>query len=183
MDNVSSRGVVGSDPQNTADPKGVHTRSTFNEDALGYRFFATLPFGEIRPFTFFESVPDDKKIRAQFISQVYSYTLKAPLMQGIHMKKLLAQVPREAILPLNWDKWFKNPVIGQDVPGDVGTSVLGFWNYVYRVMLKLKQGIPGDTINSVAKANSYLEKWFKYLVIGEMFFSDGNLLKPMESRR
>lgn len=177
MDNVSSRGVVGSDPQNTADPKGVHTRSTFNEDALGYRFYATLPFGEIRPFTFFESVPDDKKIRAQFISQVYSYTLKAPLMQGIHMKKLLAQVPREAILPLNWNKWFKNPVIGQDVPGDVGTSVLGFWNYVYRAMLKLKQGIPNDTINTVAKANTYLDKWFKYLVIGEMFFSDGNLLK------
>lgn len=177
MDNVSSHGVVGSDPQNNADPKGVHTRSTFNEDALGYRFYATLPFGEIRPFTHLESVPDDKRIRAQFLSQVYSYTLKAPLMQGIHMKKLLAQVPREAILPLNWEKWFKNPVIGQDIPGDVGTSVLGFWNYVYRVMLKLKQGIPSDTINSVAKANDYLTKWFKYLTIGEMFYSDGNLLK------
>lgn len=177
MDQVSSHGVVGSDAQNNADPKGIHTRSNFKEDALGYRFYATLPFGEIRPFTWFESVPDDKNIRAQFLSQVYSYTLKAPLMQGIHMKKLLAQVPREAILPLNWDKWFKNPVIGEDIPGDVGTSVLGFWHLVYQAMYALQDALPTETINSVAKANNYLTKWFKYLIIGEMFYSDGNLLK------
>lgn len=177
MDQVSSQGVVGSDAQNHADPKGVHTRSTFDEKALGYNFFATLPFGEIRPFTFMESVPDDKRIRAQFLSQVYSYTLKAPLMQGIHMKKLLCQVPREAILPLNWEKWFKNPVIGQDVPGDAGTSVLGFWHSASQVCWTLKGDLPSTKPTDIPTASLYLQDWFKYLIICEMFYSDGNLLK------
>lgn len=181
MDTVSSQGVVKSDPQNVADPKGVHTRSFFTEDDLGYSFYATLPFGEVRPFTFFESVPDDKRIRAQFLSQVQSYTLKAPLMQGIHMKKLLCQVPREAILPFNWEKWFKNPVIGQDInqiAPDAGTSVLGFWHKVYSLMYAMKNALPlSTTVSSVALANTLFTALFQYYLVAEMFFSDGNLLK------
>lgn len=177
-DTPSSHGIVPSDPQNNADPKGIHTRSTFTEDDLGYSFYATLPFGEIRPFTFFETVPDDKRIRAQFISQVNSYTLKAPIMQGIHMKKLLCQVPREAILPFNWDKWFKNPVIGQDVPDDVGTSVYGFWHLACDLNTAYQGKIPSTTtIDTKAKAEAWLQAWFKHLIIAEMFYSDGNLLK------
>lgn len=181
MDKTSSHGIVASDPQNTADPKGVHTRSFFPEKDLTDEFYASLPFGEIRPFTFFESVPDDKRIRSQFINQVQSYTLKAPLMQSVHMKKLVCQVPRESILPFNWDKWFKNPVIGQDinsVASDAGTSVLGFWRYVYQLMTAVKGALPNSTtINSVATANAFVNSWLRYLLLAEMFYSDGNLLK------
>lgn len=181
MDKVSSHGVVSSDPQNNADPKGVHTRSFFSEKDLTDEFYASLPFGEIRPFTFFESVPDDKRIRSQFINQVQSYTLKAPLMQAVHMKKLVCQVPREAILPFNWEKWFKNPVIGQDVnqvAPDAGTSVLGFWRYAYNLMTAFKYTLPNSTtINSVATANAFINSWLLYLLLAETFYSDGNLLK------
>lgn len=177
MDTIKSQGAVNSDPQNTADPKGVHTRSTFSDKDLGYSFYSTLPFGEIRPFTFFESVPDDKRIRAQFLSNVLSYTLKAPLMQGIHMKKLLCQVPREAILPFNWEKWFKNPVIGQDIPDDVGTSVYGFWHHAYALNNVYKSKIPTATIVDSTTANAWLLAWLRHLLIAEMFYSDGNLLK------
>lgn len=181
MDNVSSHGVVSSDPQNQADPKGVHTRSFFSEKDLTDEFFASLPFGEIRPFTFFESVPDDKRIRSQFINQVQSYTLKAPLMQAVHMKKLVCQVPREAILPFNWEKWFKNPVIGQDinqVAPDAGTAVLGFWRLLYNLMSAVKNALPNSTtINSTETANAFVNSWFLYLLLAESFYSDGNLLK------
>lgn len=180
MDTVSSQGVVKSDSQNIADPKGVHTRSFFSEDDLGYSFYATLPFGEVRPFTFFESVPNDKRIRAQFLSQVQSYTLKAPLMQGIHMKKLLCQVPREAILPFNWEKWFKNPVIGQDinqVAPDAGTSVLAFWHQVYDFMDSMSAVLPSTSLTTVALANTYFTAYLQFYLIAEMFYSDGNLLK------
>lgn len=178
MDTIRSQGAVPGDPQNTADPKGLHTRSSFTEKDLGYPFFATLPFGEIRPFTFFETVPADRNIQANFISNVQSYTLKAPLMQPIHMKKLIAQVPRECLLPLNWDKWFKNPVIGQDIPGDVGTSVLGFWHQVYTAMTYQQGLLPNSTTISTAnEASDYFTKWFRFLLMCEMFYSDGNLLK------
>lgn len=180
-DTPASRGVVASDPQNQADPKGIHTRSFFSEQDLGHDFFASLPFGEVRPFTFLESVPDDKRIRAQFKTQVMSYTLKSRLMQDIHMKKLLVQVPREAILPLNWNKWFKNPVIGQDVPSDCGTSVAGFWHLVYDFMHSQWDAI--DTAwytTSIANStgvNVFLTSLFRFYLMAELFYSDGNLLK------
>lgn len=179
-DTPSSHGIVASDPQNNPDVKGVHTRSFFSDKDLGDEFYASLPFGEIRPFTFFESVPDDKKIRSQFINQVQSYTLKAPLMQPLHMKKLVCQVPREAILPFNWEKWFKNPVIGQDVNSvapDAGTSVLGFWRKAYSLLAAVKAALPTATINTSALANAWTNSWFLYLLLAEAFYSDGNLLK------
>lgn len=180
-DTPASRGVVPSDPQNQADPKGIHTRSFFSEQDLGHDFFASLPFGEVRPFTFLETVPDDKRIRAQFKSQVMSYTLKSRLMQDIHMKKLLVQVPREAILPFNWNKWFKNPVIGQDVPSDIGTSVLGFWHQVYDLMDAQWQSIDSawsaTSISNATGVNNFLTSMFRYLLMAELFYSDGNLLK------
>lgn len=179
-DTPSSHGIVASDPQNNPDVKGVHTRSFFSDKDLGDEFYASLPFGEIRPFTFFESVPDDKKIRSQFINQVQSYTLKAPLMQPLHMKKLVCQVPREAILPFNWEKWFKNPVIGQDVnqvAPDAGTSVLGFWRLAYTLLSSVKSALPSATINSQSTANAWINAWFLYLLLAEAFYSDGNLLK------
>lgn len=180
-DTPASRGVVASDPQNQADPKGIHTRSFFSEQDLGHDFFASLPFGEVRPFTFLETVPDDKRIRAQFKSQVMSYTLKSRLMQDIHMKKLLVQVPREAILPFNWNKWFKNPVIGQDVPLDCGTSVAGFWHLVSDLMNASWNSIDSAwSTTSIANAtgvNNFLTAFFLHFLMCELFYSDGNLLK------
>lgn len=180
-DTPASRGVVASDPQNQADPKGIHTRSFFSEQDLGYDFFASLPFGEVRPFSFFETVPDDKRIRAQFKTQVMSYTLKSRLMQDIHMKKLLVQVPREAILPLNWNKWFKNPVIGQDVPSDVGTSVAGFWHLVSDLMsahwTSIDTAWSTTSISTSTGVSNFLTALFRYFLMAELFYSDGNLLK------
>lgn len=180
-DTPASRGVVASDPQNQADPKGIHTRSFFSEKDLGHDFFASLPFGEVRPFTFMETVPDDKRIRAQFKTQVMSYTLKSRLMQDIHMKKLLVQVPREAILPLNWNKWFKNPVIGQDVPSDCGTSVAGFWHLISDLMNAFSSRISTSwaqtSISNSSGVNTFLNQVFRFLLMAELFYSDGNLLK------
>lgn len=180
-DTPASRGVVASDPQNQADPKGIHTRSFFSEQDLGHDFFASLPFGEVRPFTFLETVPDDKRIRAQFKTQVMSYTLKSRLMQDIHMKKLLVQVPREAILPFNWNKWFKNPVIGQDVPSDCGTSVSGFWHLISDLMNamwnKFDSSWSSTSIANASGASNFLTQVFRYFLMCELFYSDGNLLK------
>lgn len=180
-DITASRGVVGSDQQNQPDPKGIRTRSFFPESDLGHDFFASMPFGEVRPFTFFESVPDDKRIRAQFKTQVMSYTLKSRLMQDIHMKKLLVQVPREAILPFNWNKWFKNPVIGQDVPSDCGTSVAGFWHLVSDLMNAQWNSIDSawssTSIANATGASNFLTSIFRYFLMCELFYSDGNLLK------
>ena len=177
QDTPGSKGVVGSDPQNTQDPNVIRTSSSFNEDSLGYEFYDTLRFGEYHPFTAMEVVPKDI-IEARFKHNIMSYTLKAPLMQGIKVKKALYQVPREAILPFNWEKWFKNPVIGQDIPDDVGTSIEGFWNKIYEICYSfldnLKTELSGSTPLII---QGFVERMFKTLVILEYFYSNGSLLK------
>lgn len=179
MDTVNSQGIVGSDQQNMPDVKGIHTVSTFGPDSLGYEFLATMRFGEISPFTFMEMLPKDKDIEAQFKHTVDSYTLKAPLMQDIKIKKMVCQVPREAILPLNWEKWFKNPVIGQDVPDDVGTCVYGFWHKAYQICngrLTNFQTMASST-QLPTDINASMRDTLRMLVLLEMFYSNGNLLR------
>ena len=42
--------------------------------------------------------------------------LKSPILQSLSKKKDYFVVPMQAILPLNWEKFYTNPNIGQDVP-------------------------------------------------------------------
>ena len=176
-DLAPSKGIVGSDPQNTQDAKTIHTSSYFDESCLGYDFFDTLRFGEYHPFTAMEVVPKDV-VEAKFKHNIMSYTLKAPLMQGIKVKKAIYQVPREAILPFNWEKWFKNPVIGQDIPDDVGTSVSGFWTKVKTMCDKLLQPyLTALTGSEPTDKAGFLHDMFRMLVFMEYFYSNGSVLK------
>lgn len=179
QDNPQSRGYTGADAQNTPDAKAIHNSSTFGKDMLGYEFYDTLRFGEYHPFTAMEVVPKDI-VTAQFKHNIMSYTLKAPLMQGIQVKKSIFQVPREAILPFNWEKWFKNPVIGQDIPDDVGTSVAGFWTKVKSMcnplLTAFQTAIQGSEPTDKA---GFLHDMFLTLVFLEYFYSNGSLLKSL----
>lgn len=178
QDTPGSKGVVGSDPQNTQDPNVIRTSSSFDENSLGYEFYDTLRFGEYHPFTSMEVVPKDI-IEARFKHNIMSYTLKAPLMQGIKVKKALYQVPREAILPFNWEKWFKNPVIGQDIPDNVGTAISGFWSKVKRMCDPMLSAIQTLWTAGTEPTNKtgFMHDLFLTLVFMEYFYSNGSLLK------
>ena len=103
--------IVNGNPQNENPHKNVRTRSTF---PLQYHAFDTFRFGEYHPHFVMEGVAKDK-ISFRSSHDLRSYTLGAPLMEDISMKKDYFHVPMTAILPLNWDKFFANPVKGQDV--------------------------------------------------------------------
>ena len=182
QDNPQSRGYTGADAQNTPDAKAIHNSSTFGPDMLGYEFYDTLRFGEYHPFTAMEIVPKDI-VTAQFKHNIISYTLKAPLMQGIQVKKSIFQVPREAILPFNWEKWFKNPVIGQDIPDDVGTSIAEFWTKVKNMCspfwTAFKNAIQGSEPNTPSAIANFIHDMFQTLVFMEYFYSNGSLLKSL----
>lgn len=179
QDNPQSRGYTGADAQNTPDAKAIHNSSTFGPDMLGYEFYDTLRFGEYHPFTAMEVVPKDI-VTAQFKHNIMSYTLKAPLMQGIQVKKSIFQVPREAILPFNWEKWFKNPVIGQDIPDDVGTSIAGFWTKVKSMCEPMWQGLQTAIQGSEPTDKAgFLHDMFRTLIFLEYFYSNGSLLKSL----
>ena len=120
---VSTTGAVSGNTQNTPTANVPRTRSTFK---LEYHLFDTHRFGEYHPHYVEEGVKEDiLPIRSSH--NIISYTLKSPLMQNITLKKDYFNVPMECILPLNWEKFFDNPVRGDDVAIDVGPTSEHRW--------------------------------------------------------
>lgn len=90
------------------------SRSRFD---LSYHNYITPSYGKITPFFSMEGVAGDK-IPIRSSHKVRSYTMKSPLMSDVYMQKDFFAVPMECILPLNWQKIFANPVVGDDVNAD-----------------------------------------------------------------
>lgn len=170
--------VNSSMPQNTPTGKSVHTRSSF---PLQYNNFDTFRFGEYHPHFVMEGVAKDK-ISFRSAHELRSYTLKSPLMEDISMKKDYFAVPMTAILPLNWDKFFANPVNGQDIPStDVGPSSTAFYGRMRSVMNSNRTRLAalvaaGSSFTDVQVVTAVL----RYIVLGEYFYSPGSLLSSLE---
>lgn len=101
----------------------------------------------------------------------------APLMSDIKINKDYFFVPMMAILPLNWDKWYETPVIGQDVPNDCGPSVEKFWDKVgtlfntsYTYLVNQSQTMNNEDL---------VDGIFKLAVFFERFYSDGSLMSNL----
>lgn len=169
---MANTGIVGSNPANQATGQDVHTRSKF---PFGYKFADTHRFGEYHPFFVMEGVEGDK-INLHCAHDVRSYTLGAPLLQDIQLKKDYFAVPREAILPLNWDKFYTIPTIGDDVPDDVGTTVVGFWSKVGSAWSSMMSYLIG--ISHPTDVN-FFTGLFRTLIFGEFFYSEGSLLSSL----
>lgn len=114
--------IVEKKPNIEANDKVIRGHSFF---PLNYKFANTLRFGEYSPHFVMECVNNDK-INLRCGHNIRSYTLKSPLMSDIQIKKDYFNVPMEAILPMNWDKIYTAPVIGDDItPQDVNCILRG----------------------------------------------------------
>lgn len=168
-------GAVQGNSQNIPEANVPRTRSTF---PLGYHFFDTHRFGEYHPH-YVEDGEKGDTLPVRSSHNVFSYTLKSPLMQNISMKKDYFSVPMEAILPLNWPKFYENPVRGDDVPTDCGPAVVDFWKKVATFMTNLSSGL-SSILSDASQGNpSILQSVFRFLLIGEAFYSNGSLLSSL----
>lgn len=170
-----SNGLVSGNSQNSAGGSTPRSRSKFN---LAYQFFDTHRFGEYHPFFVMECVDSDN-IGARCQHDVRSYTLKAPLMQDIKMKKDYFAVPMEAILPLNWEKFYTNPVIGDDVADDVGTGVASFWRLYGTFYSNLFTSYKAYLQDQSATAELVIQALLRFLVLGEYVYSNGSLMSSL----
>lgn len=168
-----SSGLVAGNKQNEAGGASLRNRSRF---PLSMSFFNTERFAEYVPFLTVEGVPND---RLTFTSahDERTYTMKAPLMQSVLKKKDYFWVPMQAILPLNWEKFFTNPVIGEDVPVDVGTGVENFWNTVESLFFRSLSTLKAYWNEGSTITNDMLRDLFRFIVFFEYFYSGGSLLK------
>lgn len=103
------------DPQN--DQQTVR-RSRLNTFDLHRPVLLTPRFGELTPFECFYANPSEN-FRFSSSYQLRTYTLASPLYSRLRMYKDYFQVPLSSILPVNWDKFYSNPIKGDDVPDTV----------------------------------------------------------------
>lgn len=112
-------------PTNSLNTATPNVRRTFNRFNNSYVHYTTANYGEYTPFFVQEMNPADlKKFRSK--TQVRSESLRTPLYSGVKMNKDYFFVPYDALLPNNWQKIFKNPSQGDDVPEDANMSSLNF---------------------------------------------------------
>lgn len=169
--------IVDKKPQVDVSSSSTHLRSKM---PFNYRFANTLRFGEYSPFFVMETVNGDK-IPFSSRHDLRSYTLKSPILSDLRIHKDFFNVPMEAILPLNWDKIYTNPVQGDDVVASDVNCILKFdYNgkaideeilYFYSVVLvsTTSQGVYLDVLKS----------FLRLLAFDEYFLSSGSLLNTL----
>lgn len=168
-------GAVQGNSQNIPTANVPRTRSTF---PLKYHFFDTHRFGEYHPH-YVEDGEKEDILPIRSSHDVRSFTLKAPLMQDITLVKDYFSVPMECILPWNWEKFYDNPVRGDDVLPDVGPTVESFWQKVatfYNLLVSAHASIVADS--SSTDATVFLST-LRLLIFGEYFYSNGSLLASL----
>ena len=168
-------GLVAGNKQNTPGGSTGRSRSKF---PLSYSQFQTERFAEYTPFFVEEGVSGDV-LPLHSNHEVQTYTLKSPILQSLSKKKDYFVVPMQAILPLNWEKFYTNPNIGQDVPTDCGLGVVGFWSKMKTIFSSswtyLLSSINGTTDSDALKT----EKLFKFLLFFENIYSAGSLMETL----
>lgn len=168
-------GSVGGNSQNIPEAHVPRTSSSF---PLKAHRFNTERYGEYSPIFAMESVKEDK-LPFRLSHQLLSYTMKKPLMQNVQKVKDLFSVPMECLFPLNWEKFFDNPVRGDDVAVDVGPTIENFWQKVGTLMQNLTTSLESVLLDSSTSDSLALQAVLRYLVIGEMFYSNGSLISSL----
>ncbi len=150
-------------------------RSRFN---LSYRMACTPRYGFVTPFFKYDGIPGDR-VSLRSGHNLRTMSLKSPLFQNLRMNKDFYAVPMKALLPLNWDKLFNNPVQGEDInPLAINTLIGSSGPQAY-------DGFMHDLMSNVQilarktyefKASDF--QYFTYcLMIFEMFSGKGNLFE------
>lgn len=175
MAQLNPNGSVGGNAQNIPEAHVPRTRSRF---PLKRHMFNTHRFGEYIPH-FAVDLNKDEDFPINSSGSLRTYTLKSPLMQNLDRRKDYFLVPMEAILPNNWEKFFDNPVRGDDVLDDVGPTVENFWAKVYSFHNALDSAL-GTLLSDTSTPDAVaVQAAFRYLILMEYFYSNGNLLSSL----
>lgn len=166
-------GLVAGNKQNSPGGSTGRSRSKF---PLSYSQFQTERFAEYFPFYVAEGVSSDK-LPLHSNHEVQTYTLKSPILQSLSKKKDYFVVPMQAILPLNWEKFYTSPNIGQDVPDDCGLGVSNFWSKMRTLFSSSWTQFTTDFADTSVSRETKLDELFKFLLFFENIYSTGSLME------
>ena len=150
-----------SNPLNDADKT---YRQGYNSFDLTRQHYTTLNYADITPFEHLYAIGGDK---LQFGSKHHlrTYTLASPLLEDIFIKKSYYACDMRAILPLNWDKIYREPSVGDDV---LDLNVNTFTKDFLKNLVKSFENI---STNSLHGPNV-----FRYFLLTEDLFGSAGLL-------
>lgn len=145
----------------------------YNKFNLTRQFYNTERYADISLIDVVEGVEGDK---LPFGNKHFlrSYTLKAPIMFDIYKKKTYFAVNNKAILPINWEKVYKQPNKGDDV--DVDVNCVSQFLYDLWFVFSPSGWVNDDTIERNLENYNYL---WRFILLLESIFSNGSLLSSM----
>ena len=167
-------------PNNKLNDAAPAVRHTFNRFNNGYKHYTSANYGEYTPFFNQICNPADRK-KFKSVSQVRTLSLKSPLYSQVKMNKDYFFVPYDAILPNSWQKIYRNPSQGDDVPADANTvipSVRVLFLFASKFVAKVQ-----TFFNPTGIDDSLLLSLGKYIYLAfplmDAFFSSAGLLSRL----
>lgn len=168
-------------PNNKLNDAAPAVRHTFNRFNNGYKHYTSASYGEYTPFFSQICNPADSK-KFKSVSQVRTLSLKSPLYSQVKMNKDYFFVPYDAILPHSWQKIYRNPSQGDDVPADANTVIpdvrklVDFANFFKIELLSLASNSPDTTDAELLFTGKFVYLAFPLM---DAFFSSGGLLSRL----
>ena len=167
-------------PNNKLNDAAPAVRHTFNRFNNGYKHYTSACYGEYTPF--FNQIcnpADSKKFKS--VSQVRTLSLKSPLYSQVKMNKDYFFVPYDAILPNSWQKIYRNPSQGDDVPADANTvipDVRALFLFAKKFVSKVQTFFHNGTIEDslILSLGKYIYLAFPLM---DAFFSSSGLLSRL----
>ena len=112
----------GVSPSNPINDPSFNVRLGSNTYDLSYQNLLTARYGDVTPFFYYKAVGRDR-VELRSAHELRTYTLGAPLMSGLRMRKSQFSVSKKCMMPNTYDYLFVNPVKGDDVPNDAYQSI------------------------------------------------------------
>lgn len=168
----NNKGQDVNSPSNPLNESNKSYRQNKNKFIYDRPHATTASYADITPFECVEGVGDDT---LEFGSRhhIASYTFGSRLFSELRMNKSYYMIDMRAILPENWEKIYKEPSKGSDVPssGLVNTYINDLIQNLYILRNSfIEDTSSSDYTNSVALTNA-----FRLLILFEDIFSDGGL--------
>lgn len=168
-------------PNNSLNDAAPAVRHTFNRFNNGYTHYTTANYGEYTPFYAQVCNPADSK-KFKSVSQIRTLSLHSPLYSAMKMNKDYFFVPFDAILPNSWQKIYRNPSQGDDVPADANTvlpDVHALFDFANRFVAKVRTFFNKQTTLSDISLLSLGKFIYLAFPLMDAFFSSGGLLSRL----
>lgn len=168
-------------PTNKLNDAAPAVRHTFNRFNNGYKHYTSANYGEYTPFFSQICNPADSK-KFKSVSQVRTLSLKSPLYSQVKMNKDYFFVPYDAILPHSWQKIYRNPSQGDDVPADANTVIPDI-HVLFDFATRFCQTVAAFLKTSTELTDNVLLNHGKFIYrsfpLMDAFFSSGGLLSRL----